>query len=360
MKNILKAAWIAFSIYIVAFLTIMHVFEIKIIKNSYLILSVILIGLLTYTIIYRFFKIETQRYLFGLIITIIVALIYYISPAVGFSIFFIPPIFGMLFKNRFHFIYIYLGTIISYLFVIWIHPYMKFEIVNIISELILFLAFLLLLHYATVMITNYEKRKSLYTKTMKALIFAVEAKDPYTEGHSIRVSNYSILLAKRLNNHGFNIDIESLRVASLLHDIGKIDIPIEILRKEGSLTEEEYTIIKTHPTLGYNIAKEMEFPLEIMEAIHYHHERMDGKGYPLQLQGEDIPLYAKIISISDSFDALTSTRSYRSAFSPAKAMKIMIENEGTQFDLKLLKHFIDIIPSITIKEDMIRTETKVL
>jgi putative nucleotidyltransferase with HDIG domain len=361
MKNILQVAWIVIGISIVAFLTIILVFEEKIYFNSYLILPVLLFGLVPYTVLYQFFKIETQRHLFGLNITLIVALIFYINPAIGFSIFFIPPIFGMLFKNKFHYIFAYIATLISYLLVIWIHPEMQFEILTIINKLILFLAYLILLHYATLMLISYEKKNSLYTKTMKALIFAVEAKDSYTQGHSIRVSNYSISLAERLNQHGYKIDIESLRVSSLLHDIGKIDIPVEILRKEGSLTENEYSIIKSHTVLGYNIAKDMEFPKEIVDAIHYHHERMDGKGYPHQLHGEDIPLYAKIISIADTFDALTSTRSYRSAFSLAKAMEIMIENEGTQFDSKLLRHFIDIIPSITPnKGDIIRTDTRVI
>ncbi|OMP65650.1 hypothetical protein BTO28_16345 [Domibacillus epiphyticus] len=344
MKKILCVTWKLLGICAAAAMILALVFGKEPFFSLQLLLFTLLFGLVPYTVLHHFLNEETQRRFFGLSATIIIALIYYSTPVLGISLFFIPPIFGMLFKKKVYLLYSYITTLLCYLLVTWLHPEIVFDYVEVISYSTLFLIYLTLLYYATVMMTNEEKKNSLFTKTMQALIIAVEAKDAYTEGHSLRVSAYSLSLAERLNQNGYKINIEELRVASILHDIGKINIPSEILQKEDRLTDEEYDIIKSHSVLGYNLAREMEFPQQIWEAILYHHERMDGKGYPHQLKGNEIPLYARIISIADTFDALTTTRAYRSAFSPAKAKDIMIENDGTQFDSKLLRHFIDIIP----------------
>lgn len=351
MKKILHITWRLLVSCAAAALMLALVFGRELFFNLPILLCVLLFGLVPYTVLSHFLNEEMQRRFFGLSITIIIAMIYYSAPVPGFSLFFIPPIFAMLFKKKVYILATFITTVICYLPVRWLHLEIPFDYVEVICYFTLFLVYLTLLHYATIMMANEEKKNSLYTKTMQALIIAVEAKDAYTEGHSLRVSAYSLSLAERLNQHGHKINIEELRVASILHDIGKINIPGEILQKEGRLTEEEYDIIKTHAVLGYNLARDMEFPQEVLEAILYHHERIDGKGYPHQLQGNEIPLYARIISIADTFDALTSTRAYRSAFSPAKAKEIMVENDGTQFDSKLLRHFIDIIPLITIKTE---------
>ena len=239
MKKILRVTWILLGSCAGVILMLALFFGKEPFFNLLLLLSTLLFGLVPYTVFQHFLNEEMQRRFFGLSITVIIALIYYSAPVLGFSLFFIPPIFGMLFKKKAYFLYLYITTVLCYLLVIWLHPEMTFYIVDIIFQLIIFLVYLILLHYATIIMANEEKKNSLYTKTMQALIIAVEAKDTYTEGHSLRVSAYSLSLAERLNQHGYKIDIEELRVASILHDIGKIDIPSEILQKEGRLTEEE-------------------------------------------------------------------------------------------------------------------------
>ena len=172
--------------------------------------------------------------------------------------------------------------------------------------------------------------KELFVQTVTALSEAVDAKDRYTSGHSKRVAEYSRMLAARMGKS--KAEQEEIYRAGLLHDIGKIRIPFEIINKAGKLSDEEYNIIKIHPVTGYHILRGISGSNLISLATKYHHERYDGKGYPNGLEGEQIPEAARILGVADSYDAMTSNRSYRKAL-PQDVVRAEIEKgRGTQFD----------------------------
>lgn len=168
----------------------------------------------------------------------------------------------------------------------------------------------------------------------------VELKDTYTRGHSNRVAEISTLIAKSLNLS--NEDIFLTHISGHLHDIGKIGIPDQILLKKGKLTNEEYETIKLHPNLGYNILKKVKNMKNLAIIIKHHHERWDGKGYPDNLKGDDIPLISRIISIADAFDAMNSSRSYRNKLEIDYILNEIKNNLGTQFDPIIGKKFLEI------------------
>lgn len=175
-----------------------------------------------------------------------------------------------------------------------------------------------------------RKMKELYVQTVTALSEAVDAKDRYTSGHSKRVAKYSKMLAERMGKS--KEEQEEIYRAGLLHDVGKIRIPVDIINKPGKLTEEEYNIIKVHSITGYHILSGISGNSKIAIAAKYHHERYDGKGYPNGLAGEKIPEIARILGVADSYDAMTSNRSYRNAL-PQEVVRNEIERgKGTQFD----------------------------
>ncbi|MFC2048683.1 HD domain-containing phosphohydrolase [Elusimicrobiota bacterium] len=158
---------------------------------------------------------------------------------------------------------------------------------------------------------------------------AVEAKDPYTKGHSDRVGGLSRKIALEL---GFSEEkAGDMYWAGVLHDIGKIAVPLEILTKPEKLTFDEYEVIKKHPTISYEICKDLRTLSHVLPAILHHHERWDGKGYPEKLEGKDIPAEARIMSVADAYDAMTSDRAYRSAMPKENAIKILKEGRNTQW-----------------------------
>lgn len=175
----------------------------------------------------------------------------------------------------------------------------------------------------------------------KILLNTIGAKDHYTEGHSIRVSNYLENFAKYINIP--EKDIETLKTAAHFHDIGKIGIPDNILLKEGKLTDDEYETIKLHPVLGANILNVSEIFKDATPIIIAHHERIDGKGYPYNLKGDKIPYYAKMLAICDSFDAITARRSYKEEQEFEFALEEIKKNENTQFDKQLAELFIEFV-----------------
>ena len=184
----------------------------------------------------------------------------------------------------------------------------------------------------------FKEREKILLQGVSTLVEAIEAKDPYSSGHSKRVAHYTECLCKEL---GLSEQIQKdIYLSSLLHDVGKIGISDEILMKPGKLTKEEYEIIQRHPQQGEAIVDHFTLMHDLISGIRSHHERFDGKGYPNKLKGDKIPLSAKIIAIADTFDALTSHRPYRNAYTPDEAISIMIENRGTQFDPKLLDAFV--------------------
>lgn len=175
-----------------------------------------------------------------------------------------------------------------------------------------------------------KKMEDLYTQTITALSEAVDAKDRYTSGHSRRVAEYSYMIAERMGKSPE--EREEIYRAGLLHDMGKLRIPADIINKPGKLSDEEYNIIKIHPATGYHILRGISEDRFIAVAARYHHERVDGKGYPNGISGDNIPEIARIIGVADAYDAMTSNRSYRSAL-PQEVVRAEIERcKGTQFD----------------------------
>lgn len=172
--------------------------------------------------------------------------------------------------------------------------------------------------------------RETYMGTVRSLVAAIEAKDPYTRGHSERVAEFSERIARHL--HLSEEQIEQLKCAALLHDIGKIGISKKILTKPSTLTAEEYAKIKEHPMVGYNILQGIEQLNYVLPAIYHHHERIDGGGYVGGLVGDKIPLMARILCVADAFDAMTSERSYRSAMDIHEAANEFVRKSGTQFD----------------------------
>jgi putative nucleotidyltransferase with HDIG domain len=184
----------------------------------------------------------------------------------------------------------------------------------------------------------YYDLKKAYVDVIKALSEAIEAKDPYTRGHCRRVTMYSMRMGKTL---GLGKEkMETLEFGTLLHDIGKIGVREDILSKPGKLTGEEFDHVKTHSTIGDNILLEVDFLKEARKIVRYHHERTDGKGYPNGLSDGQLGTLVKIVIIADAYDAMTSERPYRKGMSREKALSILKENRGTQFDGELVNVFI--------------------
>ncbi len=185
----------------------------------------------------------------------------------------------------------------------------------------------------------YSDIKENYLRTIKALAIAVDAKDAYTHGHSENVMRYSEIMARYMKLS--EVEIDRIRNGGLLHDIGKIGIPGYILNKPEPLTDEEFNgVMKTHPTLGANIIKDVPFLQELNPIILYHHENYDGSGYPLGLSGDSIPLDAKIVHVTDAYEAMTSNRPYRKSLGSTEAVKRLRACSGTQFDPQLVDIFI--------------------
>jgi putative nucleotidyltransferase with HDIG domain len=180
--------------------------------------------------------------------------------------------------------------------------------------------------------------QSGYIVTVRSLSNAIEAKDKYTQGHCENVTKYSLETAKILGLP--EEDLLTLEYAALLHDVGKIGIPSSILNKPSRLTEKEFNIIKSHPTIGYEILKDIEFLKRSALIIYQHHERIDGKGYPRGLTKDELDILTRIITVTDAYDAMTSARPYRKEpLSHEKAMEILIDGSGTQFDGDVVEAF---------------------
>ena len=187
----------------------------------------------------------------------------------------------------------------------------------------------------------YTKMRKMYLETIRALAAAIDAKDPYTKGHSERVTQTSVALARELNLS--EREIENIEYAALLHDIGKIGIADNILGKNSSLTDEEFDKIKEHTIMGAKIIEPIDSLKNSYEAIYHHHERYDGKGYPDGIKEKDIPLSARIIAVADAYDAMGSDRPYRKKLSKDKIMKELTEQSGKQFDPEVVKALISVL-----------------
>jgi HD-GYP domain-containing protein (c-di-GMP phosphodiesterase class II) len=175
-----------------------------------------------------------------------------------------------------------------------------------------------------------EENRALFLGSIQMLAGAVDEKDPYTRGHSDRVTRYSLMIGKELNLDA--TFMETLQISAQLHDVGKIGIEDRILKKPGALTAEEFEVMKTHTTKGANILRPVTQLAEMLPGIELHHEALDGRGYPYGLKGEQIPLLARVIAVADTFDALTTNRPYQHAHTPEEALKIIQNLAGKRLD----------------------------
>lgn len=196
-----------------------------------------------------------------------------------------------------------------------------------------------------------EKREAaLFEETTEALANAIDAKDKYTHGHSARVAVLSRRIAQEA---GFSdTECEQVYFAALLHDVGKIGVPDDVINKPGKLTDEEFEQIKLHPVLGYQILSSIRQSPYLSVGAHYHHERYDGKGYPDGLSGEDIPVIARVIAVADAYDAMTSTRSYRNALADQRVRDEIANGMGKQFDYEFAAILLRLIDSGAIDDIM--------
>ncbi|MCR5521536.1 MAG: HD-GYP domain-containing protein [Lachnospiraceae bacterium] len=185
--------------------------------------------------------------------------------------------------------------------------------------------------------------KTLSVEVMEALAHTIDAKDEYTRGHSVRVAKYSRMLAEKMGLPAERC--ESVYYMGLLHDIGKIGVPNEIINSPTKLTDEEYDVIKTHPGIGFDILAEMKSHPELSTGARWHHERFDGGGYPDRKTNEEIPLEARIIAVADSYDAMTSNRSYRKYMPQEKVRSEIEKNVGKQFDPDVAETMLGVIDS---------------
>lgn len=185
----------------------------------------------------------------------------------------------------------------------------------------------------------YHSLHVLYLNTVKALAAAIDAKDAYTHGHSFRVAKYSVAIGKNLKIP--KKSLSDLEVAAYMHDLGKIGVPEAILGKKGKLSVEEFEEIKKHPLLTNKILEPIDLPDFIVDATLQHHERLDGRGYPLGLKGDEISLFARVIAVADVFDALTSARPYREALTVEDALTMICNGRDTEFDRDVVHAFVE-------------------
>lgn len=201
---------------------------------------------------------------------------------------------------------------------------------------------------------TYSELEMAYLESIETLRYTVEAKDPYTSGHSSRVSKYSQLIGKYLNLS--EEDLKILHLGGLFHDIGKIGIPDSILLKESSLTTDEYSQIKNHPSIGSHILCNAKIFKSIIPIVKYHHEKYNGTGYPSQLKGTDIPYLVRITSIADAFDAMSSKRNYRNELTLDTIINEIEKNKGIQFDPEISDIFLNILKNHYDEVEKIKNE----
>ena len=188
-----------------------------------------------------------------------------------------------------------------------------------------------------------QKMNIIFTQTAEALASAIDAKDKYTHGHSKRVAEYSKMIARKAGKP--ENECREIYFAALLHDVGKIGVADAIINKTDTLNSEEYTEIKKHPVIGKDILSHINKSPYISIGAKYHHERFDGYGYPEGLKGKNIPEIARIIAIADSYDAMTSNRSYRKALPQEKVRREILKGVGTQFDPEFATIMLNMIDS---------------
>jgi putative nucleotidyltransferase with HDIG domain len=204
-----------------------------------------------------------------------------------------------------------------------------------------------------------EELRTSYDGTLEALVNALDARDQETKGHSIRVSHYMMDIAREVGVKEGTPEWIDMQRGSLLHDVGKIGVSDSILLKPGKLTDDEWTLMRKHPDIGYNMLRQVKFLQGPAEIILAHHERWDGKGYPKGLHEDEILLGGRIFTVVDTFDSMTSDRPYRKALSTLEAMKEIMACSGTQFDPMVVEAFLDIYEKWVKDRDVLHNETEI-
>lgn len=205
-------------------------------------------------------------------------------------------------------------------------------------------------------LAQYHRERAAHQATIRALVRAVDIKDRYTRGHSERVGQASAMIARELGMTGDRLEV--VRIAGILHDVGKLGVPTRLLRKDGPLTPQERRIIELHPEYGHEMVRGIGFLGEARTAILHHHERVDGRGYPYGLTGEQIPALARVVAVADAFDAMTSTRSYSRSRPVPVALAELDRCAGTQFDPAMVRALTDAVgregwhPVVTSDDDL--------
>ncbi|MDF2947446.1 MAG: hypothetical protein K0S51_2125 [Bacillales bacterium] len=344
VEKILKLIWLFVIICTTSLITFYKLTGIEFDSTFYILLFTFLFSYLPFTIQYKKFHVKQQQELLvinGCIATLIVAMV---LPLPSHAFLYFIPVLSILIQNNKIFYIINSVVLISYM----TSDFNSY--IEMFSQTAVFICFIILVRYVGGLIFSSMRRNFYFRKMINALVFAIETKDVYTRGHSLRVAEYTYILGKHYNAFGGKLDLDTLKIGAMLHDIGKVHIPDHIITKEGPLSLEEYSEIKIHPEYGAEIARDFDYPSEIIGDILYHHERYDGKGYPYGLTGNEIPITARIIAIADTFDAITSNRSYRTAFSIDKANSIIAENFGTQFDPSLKEVYMSAFPELSKKK----------
>jgi putative nucleotidyltransferase with HDIG domain len=198
-----------------------------------------------------------------------------------------------------------------------------------------------------------SRTEAAYASAIRALAAALDARDPYTAGHSERVSVLSVAIGRVLGLS--ETDLEVLRLGALLHDIGKIGIPDDILRKPAALTAPEFEAVKEHPIVGARILRNVPFLHPHLDIVELHHERPDGLGYPRGLRGEDIPLLARIVHVADAYDAITTARAYRAARTSGEALRELWRCAGTEYHAEIVGALATALPALVTSGHRERT-----
>ncbi|MCA1632641.1 MAG: HD domain-containing protein [Acidobacteria bacterium] len=207
-------------------------------------------------------------------------------------------------------------------------------------------------HYIEDLRSAAEENRQLFLGTVKALAAAIDGKDPYTRGHSERVARFSIAIAERLELA--DDEIEKLRISALLHDVGKISIDDNILKKPAALTAEEYEIMKQHPQKGFKIMSQIPAMRDFLPGMYMHHEMMNGGGYPQGLKGDEIPMQARIVSVADTFDAMTTDRPYQLGMKLEDAIALIKTFVGTRYDERVVAALVEACESGQIAAGRVR------
>ncbi|NYE57426.1 HD-GYP domain-containing protein [Carboxydothermus ferrireducens] len=294
-------------------------------------------------IIYDFFSLFMKNTYFNIVNVFIFTIAYLII-----NVFLVCSAVSLTLNLPFKFIFIdnFKGFLPNYA-LLAILGYLMAQVYNSIGipGIILFFIPLLIARYVFKL---YSDLRESYLSTIRALVAALEAKDPYTKGHSERVSELAVEIAREM---GMKPDeLENIRFMALLHDVGKIGILDTVLNKKGTLDPEEKELIQEHPVLGAKIVEEIPFLKQYAGMVRHHHERFDGTGYPDKVSGEKIPLGARIIAVADTYDAMTSDRPYRAALTKEQAMSELERNAGQQHDPRVVNALLKVLERFDPRE----------